>query len=108
MLLEIKASLKEDSIRRDALGQLIRGMEHVMREQPLRKHAVGLAVGATSVEAVWAVRQPNRQLIMYHQGPVPLELSEQSEGLDLLLRLVTAHPDQVGHVKMPQAIRGLR
>ena len=106
--LVVKSNLGDYDSRISAVGQLIRGLESSMKELPLRMFMVGVALGETSVEAVWAVQHRPGELSMYHRGPLPFHLSEQSEGLGVFLQVVTAPPDKAGFVEVPPEVTALR
>ena len=106
VVLEVKASLKDS--RNDAVGQLISRLRRAMADQPLRRFMVGLALGADSLEAVWAERNHYDDINIFHQGPVPFALKEDSPGLRLFLQVVTAPPEAAGYARVPPAITRLR
>lgn len=86
-----------------AVGQLIARLRHGMEEQPLRGFMVGLAVSVDRLFLVWGQRDGS-QMLFYHLPQQAFALREDSPGLQLFLKVVTAPAETAGFPRLPPGL----
>ena len=80
------------------LGQLWQQAEAVLHAQADQEEIYGLVADASAVEMMhFRHRDDTHALSIRRTGRHPLSLTPESPGLQLLARLCTASPEQLGH-----------